>query len=309
MKAWIAAARLRTLPLALAATGMGSVLAWKYYYHWSLAICLLTALTTILLQVLSNFANDYGDSVHGADKAEAGRTGPSRAVQSGAITPAEMKKAVVITAILSFIIGCALLYIALGTNWEKWFYFLLLGVASILAAIGYTMGKKPYGYLGLGDAFVFLFFGLVGVGGSFCLYLDNLTVVLLHKRELLAGIVFIGSMSVQVLNLNNMRDHESDRKAGKMTLALRLGARGSALYHIVLIVAAVVSFLYNKGLSGLIVALPLLVVETLVLVAAIKAVLSNTYLVKDKFLPMTAMVTALTVALLVGFWIFVIHNM
>ncbi|MDN4164980.1 1,4-dihydroxy-2-naphthoate polyprenyltransferase [Cytophagales bacterium LB-30] len=219
---WLKAARLRTLPLALASIIMGSFLAaYVSGFRWSVFV--LAVLTTLLLQVLSNFANDYGDSVHGADSAE--RQGPDRAVSSGAISPKQMKMAVGLFALAALLAGLSLLWVALGANTQVFLTFLGLGIASILAAITYTMGKKPYGYAGLGDISVLIFFGLVGVIGTFYL----------HTQRWEPGIVFpaisCGLFAVAVLNLNNIRDIESDRKAGKRSIPVRLGRKKAVVYH------------------------------------------------------------------------------
>ena len=221
--------------MALSSILCGATLAsFRDALRWDVLV--LTALTTILLQVLSNFANDYGDSQHGADNAD--RIGPSRAVQAGNITAAEMKKAVIITAILAFISGCSLLYIS-GLHLDlQGFFFLVLGIAAIAAAIRYTAGKDPYGYKGLGDFFVFLFFGLVGVLGSSFLY----DLAMPSALEVLPAIC-IGAWSAGVLNLNNMRDRVPDEAAGKITLAVRFGAVNAKKYHQALILTGICSLL------------------------------------------------------------------
>lgn len=220
---WIEAARPRTLALALATVGLGLMLAWgDGYRDWPVA--LLTLLTAILLQVLSNLANDYGDSLHGADSSA--RTGPQRAVQSGRVTRQEMLRAIFLVVVLTMLSGVLLLWLAFG---DAAFYlvliFLALGAAAIWAAIAYTASSRPYGYAGLGDLAVFLFFGIVAVSGSYFLLAHRLLPVVL----LLA--TSAGLLSVAVLNVNNIRDIESDREAGKLSLPVRLGARNARLYH------------------------------------------------------------------------------
>ncbi|MBL7855864.1 MAG: 1,4-dihydroxy-2-naphthoate polyprenyltransferase [Cyclobacteriaceae bacterium] len=259
MKHWIEAFRLRTLPLSLACIGMGSFLAAaEGRFQWSLFA--LACLTTIFLQVLSNLANDYGDSIHGADHAE--RLGPKRAVQSGKISSEAMRRAVALFAGASFLSGCLLLYIAFGFNWQLIGFFLGLGLLSILAAVGYTVGKKPYGYLGLGDLSVFLFFGLVGVMGTYFLF----------TREFNAGMIWpamsCGFFSIAVLNINNIRDMESDRQAGKFSIPVRLGKRWAVRYHIFLLAAGLLSAIvytlghYTSGWQFIFLAItPLLVVN------------------------------------------------
>ena len=219
---WISAARPRTLPLALASIGMGAFLAASVQrFRWE--VFLLSALTTVFLQILSNLANDYGDSVHGAD--HAGREGPARAVQSGAITPQTMRRAIAVFSALSLASGITLLGWALPRNGTTFAVFLGLGVLSILAAVTYTSGKRPYGYAGLGDLSVLLFFGLVGVMGSY--YLHTLS---LHWALLLPALS-CGFFSTAVLNLNNIRDLKTDELAGKRSIPVRLGRRRAVTYH------------------------------------------------------------------------------
>ena len=225
-EAWLHAVRLRTLPLALASILAGSFLAaWKDSFRWE--ILLLAALTTIFLQILSNLSNDYGDTVHGADSAE--RQGPVRAVQSGIITLAEMKRAMYLFGILSLISGLLLLYLAVQ-DWKLFILFLGLGLAAIWAAITYTSGSSPYGYAGLGDISVFLFFGLLGVLGTFFLHTLSF-----EPLTLLIGVA-LGLFSAAVLNINNIRDIESDEKAGKKSIPVRIGRKGAIQYNWALLV-------------------------------------------------------------------------
>jgi 1,4-dihydroxy-2-naphthoate octaprenyltransferase len=230
MKAWLHAFRLRTLPLSLSCIGMGSFLAAaQQAFRWD--IFLLCVTTTIFLQILSNLANDYGDSVHGADHDD--RKGPSRAVQSGAISFASMKAAIAVFVILSLISGVALLFVSFGLNWNAIIFFFGLGVLSILAAIAYTVGKKPYGYIGLGDISVLIFFGLVGVMGSYYLFAQQL------NFSIVLPALSCGFFSVGVLNVNNIRDIESDLKAGKFSIPVRIGRSNAIVYHWCLIVAGI----------------------------------------------------------------------
>ncbi len=220
-EAWLHAVRLRTLPLALASIFAGSILAeWKDSFRWE--ILLLASLTTIFLQILSNLSNDYGDTVHGADSQE--RQGPVRAVQSGLISLVEMKSAMYLFGVLSLISGLLLLYLAIQ-DWTLFAIFLALGMAAIWAAITYTSGKNPYGYAGLGDISVFIFFGLLGVLGTY--FLHTLSFDLL---TLLIG-VSIGLFSTAVLNINNIRDIESDKKAGKKSIPVRIGRKAAIRYN------------------------------------------------------------------------------
>jgi 1,4-dihydroxy-2-naphthoate octaprenyltransferase len=201
----------------------------------------LCVLTTIFLQILSNLANDYGDSIHGADSAD--RKGPSRAVQSGAVTKGQMLTAVVIFILLSLVSGISLLLLSFGLQWKALFFFFGLGVLSILAAIAYTVGKKPYGYAGLGDISVLLFFGLVGVLGSYYLFTKKITAL-----EILPALS-CGLFSIAVLNINNIRDIDSDRKAGKFSIPVRIGRERAIHYHLFLLVAGWLSALSYATLT------------------------------------------------------------
>jgi 1,4-dihydroxy-2-naphthoate polyprenyltransferase len=229
---WIKAFRLRTLPLAVSCIAMGGFLASAAgAFRWD--IFLLCVLTTIFLQILSNLANDYGDSIHGADNAD--RKGPTRAVQSGAVTKTQMRNAVIVFVLLSLISGISLLLVSFGLQWKAIFFFFGLGVLSILAAIAYTVGKKPYGYAGLGDFSVLIFFGFVGVMGSYYLFTKEVTAL-----EILPALS-CGLFSIAVLNINNIRDIESDRKAGKFSIPVRIGRDKAILYHWLLLVTGISS--------------------------------------------------------------------
>lgn len=227
-KAWIGAFRLRTLPLSLSSIGMGGFLAASVGKFNSL-IFGLCCMTTILLQILSNLANDYGDSVHGAD--HAGRSGPSRAVQAGHIQESSMRRAIVLFAVLSLGSGVSLLLFALGLNYQLLLIFFGLGLLCIAAAVLYTIGKRPYGYAGLGDLSVFIFFGFMGVTGSLFLFTKEI-----NWWSLLPAVA-CGLFAVGVLNINNMRDIESDRIAGKYSVPVRIGKRNAGYYHWFLLIA------------------------------------------------------------------------
>jgi len=220
-EAWLHAVRLRTLPLALASIFAGSFLAaWMGEFRWE--ILLLASLTTIFLQILSNLSNDYGDTVHGADSAE--RQGPVRAVQSGLISLKEMKNGMYLFGALSLVSGLLLLFVAVQ-DWVLFGVFLALGLAAIWASISYTSGKNPYGYAGLGDISVFIFFGLLGVLGTYFLHT-------LSFEPLALGIaVALGLFSAAVLNINNIRDIESDVKAGKRSIPVRIGRTKAVRYN------------------------------------------------------------------------------
>ena len=222
MRHWIKAFRLRTLPLALASIGMGTFLA-AASNSFRVGIFALCVLTTIFLQVLSNLANDYGDFIHGADGEH--RAGPARAVQSGVISRRAMLKAIVLLVVLSLGSGTGLIYLAFGWSMKVVFMFLGLGVLAILAAITYTVGNRPYGYTGLGDLSVLIFFGFVAVMGSAYLYEQQL------NWYYALPAVSTGLFSVAVLNVNNIRDIESDRKAGKFSIPVRIGRERAVCYH------------------------------------------------------------------------------
>lgn len=230
---WFSTARPKTLPLALASIIIGSALAY-WAGKFDLITTLLAFITTILLQVLSNFANDYGDHVKGSDTAE--RIGPLRAIQHGAITGEQLKMAVMILSALSFISGAGLSFYAYE-GIEDLLVFLGLGVISIVAAITYTVGKKAYGYLGLGDLFVLIFFGFVAVIGVFYLQAHSLPLMIFIPA------FGCGLLSVAVLNINNLRDINQDRKAGKNTLIVRIGSKNGRIYHAILLALSVVSYL------------------------------------------------------------------
>ena len=232
LRSWIQALRLRTLPLALSSIGMGGFLA-AANGAFRVDIFLLCIATTIFLQITSNLANDYGDSIHGADSDH--RNGPSRAVQSGLISSAQMKRAVILFVLLCLISGLSLLYVSFGLNWNAILFFFGLGVLSILAAIGYTVGSKPYGYMGLGDLSVLIFFGLVGVLGSYYLFTKSFS-----WFEILPALS-CGFFSIAVLNINNIRDIDSDRKAGKFSVPVRIGREKAILYHWFLLFAGITS--------------------------------------------------------------------
>ncbi|WP_312321724.1 1,4-dihydroxy-2-naphthoate octaprenyltransferase [Soonwooa sp.] len=248
---WIKAARLRTLPLSLSGIIMGSFIAkWRLKEDggfWDWKIFALALLVTLLYQILSNYANDYGDGVKGTDKQRINEA-EARAVASGKITAKQMKNAVILLSILSFVATLALLYVAFIPNYMNEFYiFIGLGVACILAAIGYTVGKKPYGYMGLGDIFVFVFFGLVSVCGSYFLFAKT------FSWDVLLPAAAVGLLSAAVLNLNNMRDMQNDEASGKKTLALKLGYKNAMIYEMVLLqlpILLVLTFLMINQLQA-----------------------------------------------------------
>ena len=241
MKHWIQAARLRTLPLSVSGILVGSFYALStptdnimtptQVFSWKIFGLLL--LTTLGLQVLSNFANDYGDGVKGTDNED--RVGPNRAIQSGVISPAEMKTAIIITAILTLLSALTLIYFSFKYNYFIYsLVFILLGITAIASAIRYTVGNSAYGYKGLGDVFVFIFFGIVSTMGSHFMFAKEIDFILLLPATA------IGFLSVGVLNLNNMRDEASDRKANKNTIVVKIGGAKAKVYHYFLIISAMV---------------------------------------------------------------------
>lgn len=257
MKHFIKAARLRTLPLSVSGIIVGAFLGLSdNYYHvvsnldnqelpicignsypWETLIFWLAILTTIGFQVVSNFANDYGDGVKGTDD---NRTGEARMVSSGVISPKQMKRAIIITTVLTLIVAILLIYVAFGKN--NFIYsllFFVLGIASIVAAIKYTVGKSAYGYSGFGDVFVFVFFGLLGVVGTYFLYTKQV------NFPIFLPAFSVGLLSTAVLNLNNMRDRENDAKSGKNTIVVKIGTEFAKYYHYYLIASAfLVALLY-----------------------------------------------------------------
>ncbi|RLD24534.1 MAG: 1,4-dihydroxy-2-naphthoate octaprenyltransferase [Bacteroidetes bacterium] len=243
-RAWISALRLRTLPLALASIGMGSFLAAADHV-FKLNVLIWAGLTTVFLQILSNLANDYGDSVNGADSEH--RVGPTRAVQSGIISAAEMKVGIIIFILLSFVSGIRLLSETVGLGTKLFYWFLGFGVLSIVAAYTYTAGKRPYGYAGLGDIMVLIFFGILGVGGSYFLY------ALQIEYKIILPAISMGALATGVLNINNIRDIDSDIKAGKNTIPVRFGQKNATTYHWLLIIVATITagaYIYIQGVSA-----------------------------------------------------------
>ena len=235
-KIWLQAARLRTLPLSLSGIIVGNGLAYGSD-QFSLVILYLSLATTIAFQVLSNFANDYGDGVKGTDNES--RIGPARVLQQGLLTREELKRGIQICAVVSLLFAFALIYVAFGTS-DLLFslIFILLGIVSVVAAIKYTVGTNAYGYRALGDLFVFLFFGGVSVLGSYFLQAQEFQI------DLLLPATALGWLSVGVLNLNNMRDIHTDKEVNKITMAVLLGASLSKAYHAFLLIGAVLTCIF-----------------------------------------------------------------
>jgi 1,4-dihydroxy-2-naphthoate octaprenyltransferase len=266
IKTWISTFRLKTLPLSISGIIMGSFIALSEGF-FDFKIFTLALLTTLFLQILSNVANDYGDGVKGTDN---NRIGNRRAVGSGDITPIQMLRTVIMFAILSLTTGIFLLWIAFGKeNFIYTLIFLVLGVSAIVAAIRYTMGANPYGYAGFGDLFVFIFFGLVSVMGTYFLYTMS------FELEILLPAMSVGLLSVGVLNLNNLRDYGTDLRAGKKTLVVKIGVGNAKLYHELLTMFAIISAVIYSSLNynGLIQAIFLLI--TIPLVLHVKRIVNN----------------------------------
>ena len=229
-QAWLEAFRLRTLPLSLAGIIVGSGYAY-FKGFWDSTLFVLALITTVLFQILSNLANDLGDSLKGTDNEK--RVGPMRAVQSGQISKGQMKIAVIVASILSFISAALLIKIgSKNLSFEFIVFYFILALLCILAAITYTIGKKAYGYLGLGDLMVLFFFGFVSVLGVYPLYAKSIDLLLILPA------LSIGLLSTAVLNLNNMRDIENDRSSNKNTLVVKIGSEKAKIYHALLIVIA-----------------------------------------------------------------------
>jgi 1,4-dihydroxy-2-naphthoate polyprenyltransferase len=224
---WIKAFRLRTLPLALSSAILGSFLAYAHNgFRWHILI--LATLTTLFLQILSNLANDYGDAMHGTDNEK--RIGPQRITQSGLVTKKQMQRMILVFALLALVTGSMLVITGLRhIGWKAILVFFVLGLSAIYAAIKYTIGKNPYGYIGFGDVFVFVYFGIVGVAGTYYLHVNTFDPWILLPASA------IGLLSSGVLNLNNMRDIENDSLSGKRTLVVHIGSRAAKVYHLLLI--------------------------------------------------------------------------
>ena len=235
LQMWWETARPKTLPLALASIFTGSALGyWANPQGFNGLVMALCLLTTILLQVISNFANDYGDHQKGSDTEE--RIGPLRGIQKGAISAKELKWGLILMVGASFLSGSFLIGIAYE-NLSDLFAFAGLGILAIVAAITYTVGAKPYGYMGLGDISVLVFFGLLGVGGTYYLQTHSI------DSHIILPAIGSGLLASAVLNINNLRDIEQDAKAGKNTLAVRLGAYKGRVYHCILLSMAALCYL------------------------------------------------------------------
>lgn len=227
---WLKAFRLRTLPLALSSTILGSFLGYaEDKFKWGVFV--FGSLTTLFLQVLSNLANDYGDARKGTDNEQ--RIGPLRVTQTGLVTQKQIKWMIGLFVLLSLVSGSLLIWSGLKDgNMLLYGLFFVLGFSAIFAAIKYTIGKRPYGYVGLGDIMVFIYFGILGVAGTYFLHTQSFHLTILLPAS------SVGLFSVGVLNLNNMRDRENDALNGKNTLVVRMGSSWAKGYHVVLLLTA-----------------------------------------------------------------------
>ena len=227
---WIRAARLRTIPLSVSGILVGSAGA-SMKNEFDVCIFTLAMLTTVCYQLLSNFANDYGDGMKGTDNPE--RVGPKRIFQSDNISRLQLRQAIFVISGFAVLLTILLVYLAFGFS-KTALIFLGLGFFAVVSAIRYTVGSNAYGYRGLGDLFVFLFFGFVSVLGSHYLYTLELDLSLIFPAT------SIGLLSVGVLNINNMRDRVNDKQYGKTTIAVLLGTKKAAIYQLLLVVIPVV---------------------------------------------------------------------
>ena len=290
-KTWIKAARPRTVLLSFSGVLLGGFLAFDQLRSLSPSkgrpylTILFCALTAILLQILSNLANDYGDFKKGTDSAK--RVGPQREMQSGAITEKEMKRGLAVTAGLCFFSGTMLIFVFAGLTWQELAVFAALGIGAVLAALLYTLGKHPYGYRGLGDFYCFLFFGWAAVAGTFYLATKSLDFSVLLPASAM------GFLSNAVLNINNMRDYENDKASGKNSLVVKLGLKKAFVYHCLLIGGAFICLIIYLVLhqatwySYLFVVLFLLFLKDLIAIKKTKPELLDPFLgrqVKHSFL-------------------------
>ena len=245
IRAWISAFRPRTLFLAAAGVILGSGLA-LHVDRLDLTTALLTLTTALLLQLLSNLANDLGDYVKGTDRTGE-RVGPTRSVQSGVISVLKMKIGIGITALITMVFGLILLLRLFHTiGFLAIVIFFFVGFFSLVAALFYTLGSRPYGYIGLGDFFAFLFFGPIAVMGTYYLQAQLIDLGSVYPS------IGMGLLSTMILNVNNMRDIKNDAKSGKRTIAVRLGLANAKVYHTVLMLVMfscflIYSFLYANS--------------------------------------------------------------
>ena len=265
---WLKAFRLRTLPLAVSATTLGSLLGYAEN-RFRLGVFIFGTLTTLFLQILSNLANDYGDARKGTDNEN--RIGPLRVTQSGLVTQRQIQWMIGVFVLLSLVSGSLLIWSGLrGGNMLLYSLFFLLGFSSIYAAIKYTIGKRPYGYVGFGDIMVFIYFGILGVAGTYFLHTQSFHLSILLPAS------SVGLFSAGVLNLNNLRDHANDALNGKNTLVVRMGVPWAKIYHVVLLLTALIlaviyTILHFESYYQLIFLLPVPL-----LISDVKKVITNT---------------------------------
>ena len=292
VRAYITSFRLKTLPLSLSGVLLGSLLAASDGY-FKMTTFVWAMLTTVALQILSNLANEVGDLTKGTDNEH--RLGPIRSAQSGALSMREMVQAMIVFGVIAIITGSLLIYEAFRDllNWKSIALF-IAGGASIVAAVKYTVGKSAYGYRGLGDLFVFIFFGVVSVMGSYFAMSGVLPWICVLPAAA------IGFLSSGVLNMNNIRDIENDSVCGKRTIPVILGIQGAKIYHFVITLLAVIclvlySMLHSAGWTGylFLLTLPLLVMH-------LKSVYRGEGRALDSQLKFLS-ITTLLIALLLGF--------
>ena len=283
--------RLRTLPLSLAGVLLGGLLAVADYNVRPIVL-VLVCLTTVCLQILSNLSNELGDVLSGTDTAE--REGPAYGLNSGALTIREMKTSIGVFVALCCAAGAAMVWVSFGTLWcMESLILLLLGAAAIVAAMRYTLGRNPYGYRAKGDFYVFIFFGLVSVLGSYFVCAHTI-----HSWLLLLPASAIGFFSMGVLNTNNIRDMETDAP-NRVTVAIKLGLNGARIYQTVLIIAGLASMAAYTALRLpdwrhwlWVITLPLYIVH-------LRGVWTNTGRALDKYLPMLV-ITSCALGILAG---------
>ena len=292
VRAYITSFRLRTLPLSLSGVLLGSLLAASDGYFKTTTF-VWAMLTTVALQILSNLANEVGDLTKGTDNEH--RLGPIRSAQSGALSMREMVQAMIVFGVIAIITGSLLIYEAFRDllNWKSIALF-IAGGASIVAAVKYTVGKSAYGYRGLGDLFVFIFFGLVSVMGSYFAMSGVLPWICVLPAAA------IGFLSSGVLNMNNIRDIENDSVCGKRTIPVILGIRGAKIYHFVITLLAVIclvlySMFHSAGWTGY-----LFLLTLSLLVIHLKSVYREEGRALDSQLKFLS-ITTLLIALLLGF--------
>ncbi len=294
-EAWIKAMRFRSLPLSLSGLVLGAALA-SYQGFFSGKIFLFSVITGVLLQILSDFANDYGDDVKGTD--DETRLGPRRALATKVLTQKEMLFGIKLTILLIIIFGLAMIYTAFEKDVYKALFFFFLGAAAVYAAIKYTMGKNPYGYKAQGDYYVFIFFGLVAVIGSNYLYTKELSFLTIIPA------ICAGCLSTAVLNINNIRDMKGDALHGKMTIALKLGEKNARLYQLFLVFSSLILWTIFLLLYFPLSSLCILLVYILLIKSAFTVYISRDHTLIDKQLKVTALSTSLLHLLLSLYFIY-----